>query len=80
MVAGGDPRFIAEEPIPLPVDDVIQGDVGKEWARGVVGIEAAQVLRVSPVTVTGADFTKSVSQEVISVGVGKTYSLGLEPH
>ena len=46
--------LVAEEPLPLPVDGVADGEVGEEGAAGVVGVEAGDVRRRGPVAVVGA--------------------------
>lgn len=46
--------LVAQEPVPLPVDGVVDGDVGVDGRGGVVRVEAGQVRGVAPVAVAGA--------------------------
>lgn len=46
--------LVASHPDPLTIDGVAQRSIGVHWITGVVGVEAANVVVVFPVAVSGA--------------------------
>lgn len=45
----------------MSIDGIVKGDVGEEWAGGIVCVETTQVIIVSPIPKTSTVLTKNLS-------------------